>query len=84
MTEIIFWVENDPEEGYVAKAIGESIFTQANSIPELREMVRDAVHCHYPDEATISYRVERSRFIVRGIWITTKLPPGYDWFDGCV
>ncbi|NJL40943.1 MAG: 2-oxoisovalerate dehydrogenase [Leptolyngbyaceae cyanobacterium RM2_2_4] len=51
MTEIIFLVEDDPEGGYVAKAIGESIFTQANSIPELRELVRDAVCCHYSDEA---------------------------------
>lgn len=52
MTEIIFWVENDPEGGYVAKAIGESIFTRADSLPELRQMVKDAVECHYPDEAT--------------------------------
>jgi predicted RNase H-like HicB family nuclease len=52
MTEIIFWVEADPEEGYVAKAIGESIFTQADSIEELRKLVKDAVHCHYPDQAT--------------------------------
>lgn len=52
MTEIIFWVENDPEGGYVAKAIGEPIFTQANSLPELRQMVKDSVECHYPDEAT--------------------------------
>ena len=52
MTEIIFLVENEPEGGYMARAIGESIFTQADSIPELREMVKDAVECHYPDEAT--------------------------------
>ncbi len=52
MTEIIFLVENDPEGGYVARAMGESIFTQANTIPELREMVRDAIQCHYPDQAT--------------------------------
>ncbi|MBW4577238.1 MAG: 2-oxoisovalerate dehydrogenase [Aphanothece sp. CMT-3BRIN-NPC111] len=52
MTEIIFFVEDDLEGGYVARAIGESIFTQAYNIQELRELVRDAVHCHYPDEAT--------------------------------
>ena len=52
MTEIIFLVEDDPEGGYVARALGESIFTQADSIQELRELVKDAVHCHYPDEAT--------------------------------
>ncbi len=52
MTEIIFLVEDDPEGCYVARALGESIFTQADSIQELRELVKDAVHCHYPDEAT--------------------------------
>ena len=52
MTEIIFLVEDEPEGGYIARAIGESIFTQADSIQALREMLRDAVHCHYPDEAS--------------------------------
>jgi hypothetical protein len=52
MTEIIFLVEDDLEGGYVAKAIGESIFTQADSIQELRELVRDAVQCHYSDQTT--------------------------------
>ena len=48
--EIIFLVENDPKGGYIAKAIGESIFTQADTLQELRELIKDAVHCHYPDE----------------------------------
>lgn len=52
MTEIIFLVEDDPEGGYVARALGDSIFTQADSIQELRTLVKDAVHCHYPNEAT--------------------------------
>lgn len=50
MTEIIFLVEDDLEGGYIARAIGESIFTQADSIRELRELVKDAVCCHYPNE----------------------------------
>ncbi len=50
LKEIIFWVEEDGEGGYIAKAIGESIFTQADSIQELRGLIKDAVHCHYPDE----------------------------------
>jgi predicted RNase H-like HicB family nuclease len=50
MTEIIFLVEEDPEGGYVARAIGESIFTQGDTLEELRRMVRDAVHCHFEDE----------------------------------
>lgn len=52
MTEIIFLVENDPESGYVTRAISESIFTQADSIEELRQSVKEAVHCHYPDQTT--------------------------------
>lgn len=47
MSEIIFLVEDDPEGGYTARALGESIFTQANDMETLREMVRDAVHCHF-------------------------------------
>lgn len=49
MTEIVFLIEEDPEGGYCAKALGESIFTQAENMDELREMVRDAVRCHFPD-----------------------------------
>jgi hypothetical protein len=49
MTEIVFVVEQDPEGGYTARALGESIFTEADDMPRLREMVRDAVRCHFPD-----------------------------------
>lgn len=51
MQEIIFLVEEDPDGGYTAKAVGESIFTQGDSLEELREMMRDAVRCHFDDEA---------------------------------
>ncbi|MGV0023996.1 2-oxoisovalerate dehydrogenase [Phormidesmis priestleyi] len=51
MNEIIFLVEDDLEGGYIAKAIGDSIFTQADSIEELKSFVRDAVHCHFPSES---------------------------------
>ena len=47
MSEIIFIIEDAPEGGYLARAIGASIYTQADSIPELHERVRDAVHCHF-------------------------------------
>jgi hypothetical protein len=47
MNEIIFVVEESPEGGLVAKAVGESIFTQAETMPELHERVRDAVRCHF-------------------------------------
>lgn len=49
MSEIVFVVEQDPDGGYTARALGESIFTQADDMPALKEMVRDAVRCHFPD-----------------------------------
>ena len=49
MSEVVFLVEEDPEEGYVARALGESIFTQANTLDELRTMILDAVQCHFEE-----------------------------------
>ena len=50
MTEIVFLVEDDPDGGYTARALGESIFTQAENIENLKEMIRDAVNCHFTEE----------------------------------
>jgi hypothetical protein len=47
LSEIIFIVEHAPEGGLTARAVGESIFTQAETVDELRTRVRDAVHCHF-------------------------------------
>ncbi len=49
MEEIIFMVEESPEGGYVAKGLGVSIFTQADTIPALKKAVVDAVQCHFDD-----------------------------------
>jgi hypothetical protein len=49
-SEIIFLVEESPEGGYDARALGYSIFTEADTMDELKEMVRDAVRCHFDDE----------------------------------
>ena len=46
-TEIIFNVEEAPEGGYTARALGYAIFTEADTLEELRAMVRDAVLCHF-------------------------------------
>lgn len=48
-SEIIFAVDESPEGGYEARALGHSIFTQAESLEQLRAMVRDAVSCHFDD-----------------------------------
>lgn len=50
MNEILFVVEEAPEGGYTAKAVGSAIFTEADTINELKEMVKDAVFCHFEDE----------------------------------
>ena len=49
-SEIIFLVEESPEGSYNARALGYSIFTEADTMDELKEMVRDAVRCHFDDE----------------------------------
>lgn len=48
MSEIVFVVEEDPDGGYSARALGQSIFTQSDSYEALKEAVRDAVRCHFP------------------------------------
>ena len=47
--EIVFAVDEAPEGGFTARALGHSIFTEADSLEELREMVRDAVRVHFDD-----------------------------------
>lgn len=49
MNEIFFLVEEAPEGGYSAKALGEAIFTDADSLDELHANVRDAVRCHFEE-----------------------------------
>jgi hypothetical protein len=47
MTEIIFLVEESPEGGYEAKALGYSIYTDGDTMEELKQNVREAVRCHF-------------------------------------
>ena len=61
MDELIFIVNEAPEGGYAARALGESIFTEADSLEDLREEIREAVKCHFEDD---SYpRVVRIHFV---------------------
>jgi hypothetical protein len=48
-SEIIFSVQESPEGGYEARALDFSIFTQADSLEELKSKIRDAVSCHFED-----------------------------------
>ena len=49
MNEIIFLVEEAPEGGYTAKALGHSIFTEGDDLESLHGNVQDAVRCHFED-----------------------------------
>lgn len=51
MNELIFLVEEAPEGGYTARALGTSIFTEGDDAATLEENVRDAVRCHFDDES---------------------------------
>ena len=47
--EIIFVVEECPEGGYTAKALDHDIFTEADTLKELKTNIRDAVCCHFEE-----------------------------------
>ena len=47
ISEVIFLVEEAHEGGFTAKALAHTIFTDADTWDELREVIRDAVSCHF-------------------------------------
>jgi predicted RNase H-like HicB family nuclease len=51
--EIIFMVEEDAEGGYTARALGHSIFTQADTLEELKKNIKDALKCHFDKDKEI-------------------------------
>ena len=50
MEEVFFLVEDSPDGGYSARALGVSIFTQGDTLDEIRANIRDAVDCHFDAE----------------------------------
>jgi len=48
-SEIVFEVSQEPDGGFVAECLTESIFTQADNWEELRRNVREAVAASYFD-----------------------------------
>jgi hypothetical protein len=61
MSEIIFLVEEAAEGGYTARSLGTSIFTEADTMAELHNEIRDAVRCHF--EEGQSPKVVRLHFV---------------------
>lgn len=50
MNEIMFLIEDDPEGGYNAQALGYSIFTEGETVEEVKENITDALRCHFDDQ----------------------------------
>jgi hypothetical protein len=62
MTEIHFIVEEAPEGGFLARAVGADILTEADDLPGLHQQVRDAVRCHFDkDEKPTLIRLHITR-----------------------
>lgn len=59
--ELIFLVEELPEGGFSARALGHSIFTEAESVAELRTMALDAVKTHF--DAPMRPKMIRLHFV---------------------
>jgi hypothetical protein len=53
-SEIIFSVQESPEGGFEARALGYAIFTQTETMDELRIAVREAVRCHFDPDSVPS------------------------------
>jgi predicted RNase H-like HicB family nuclease len=49
MSELVFEITQEPDGGFTAEALGESIFTQADTWEELRANVQEAVEAFYFD-----------------------------------
>ena len=60
-TEIIFLIEEDSVSGFFARALGHPIFTQAETLEDLKENIRDAIRCHF-DESELP-RIIRLHFV---------------------
>jgi predicted RNase H-like HicB family nuclease len=61
MEELFFIIEDDPEGGYTAAALGHSIYTAGETIDEVKRNIRDAVSCHFGE--TGGPRLVRLRFV---------------------
>jgi predicted RNase H-like HicB family nuclease len=53
MKEIIFILEDDPDGGYSARALGFSIYVQGDTLDELKVNIKDALRCHFEKDEDI-------------------------------
>ena len=62
MKEIIFIIEEDPEGGYNAQGLGYSIFTEGETIEELKKNIKEALRCHFDKKVDIP-KIVRLHFV---------------------
>jgi predicted RNase H-like HicB family nuclease len=60
--EIIFLIEEALEGGFTARALGFSIFTDAETMDELKANIREATRCHFDQEEDLP-KVVRLHFV---------------------
>ena len=87
-SEIIFSVQESPEGGYEARALGHAIFTQADSMEDLKITLRDAVKCHFDEDSrpqVIHLHMVKDEVIparsFRGISAARRLPNQFASMD---
>ena len=66
---INFIAEQDESGGFSARAVGISIFTEADTFDDLKKNIHEAVECHFEDGAapadiTVTYGTSVSRLSV--------------------
>jgi predicted RNase H-like HicB family nuclease len=69
MQELIFEITQEPDGGYTAEALGESIFTQGDTWEELRSNVKEAVDAFYfdsPKPSSIRLHLVRDEMLAVG------------------
>lgn len=61
MTEIIFIVEEAAEGGYSAHSLSDAIFTQGDTVDELKTNIKEAIHCHFEEDTPKMVRLHFTR-----------------------
>lgn len=49
-SEIIFVIEEAIEGGYTAHALGASIFTEGETLAEVKTNIKEAISCHFEED----------------------------------
>ncbi|MFH0921021.1 MAG: 2-oxoisovalerate dehydrogenase [Fibrobacterota bacterium] len=62
MKEIVFLIEQDPDGGFNAQALGHSIFTEGETETELKKNILDALRCHFEKDTDIP-KIVRLHFV---------------------